>query len=114
MRDRPNGDQLRALADEGRARGEDSHLIGRALAIAESEAHFGAAPLAAWRDALVALYGAGELPRLLSRFTADIRAGAFDAPGERREHARRMLWAMTLQKLRESNPDYLAASGVEG
>lgn len=111
MRDRPSGGQLRALAEAARARGEDAQLIARALAIAEREARFGAAPLTACRDALAALYGAGELADLLSRFAAEIRAGAFDAPGERREQARRLLWAMTLQKLRESNPEYLAASG---
>ena len=27
--------------------------------------------------------------------------------------ARRLLWAMTLQKLRESNPEYLAAATTE-
>ncbi len=114
IRDRPNGDELRALAQDALARGEDAPLIARALAITEREARFGEAPVAACREALAALYGEGEPALLLSRLAAEIRAGAFDAPGERHEQVRRLLWAMTLQKLRESNPEYLVASGVEG
>lgn len=114
MRDKPSSAQLRTLAEAARARGEDPQLVARALRIAEREARFGAAPLAACRDALAALYGAGELADLLPRLAAEIHAGVFDAPGEQREQVQRLLWAMTLQKLRESSPDYLAASGIEG
>lgn len=46
----------------------------------------------------------------MHRLVAEIRAGAGDAPGAARMALRRLLWAMTVQKLAESNPGYLAAA----
>jgi hypothetical protein len=110
MRDRPDGPTLAALAGEALARDEDRDLVARALAIAEREAVTGTEPLAACRAALAKRYGEGDIEALLQRFADDIRAGVFDALGPPRDAARRLLWAMTLQKLRESNPEYLAAA----
>jgi len=87
-------------------------LIARAMAIAAREAAAGAAPLAACHRALAELCGEGDLDTLLRRLADAIRAGAYDAPGAPRDQVERVLWAITLQKLSESNPDYLAASGV--
>ena len=122
MRDRPDGAVLldfariallRDLAPLLPAeRQHEAALIARAMAIAAREAAAGAAPLAACQAALAALYGEGDLDTLLRRLAAAIRAGAYDAPGAAREEVRRLLWAITVQKLSESNPDYLAASGV--
>jgi uncharacterized protein DUF6285 len=110
MRDRPDGPTLADLAREALARDEDRDLVARALAIAEREAVAGTAPLDECRAALAKRYGEGDIEALLLRFADDIRAGVFDAPGPSRAVARRLLWAMTLQKLRESNPEYLAAA----
>ncbi len=120
MRDRPGG---AALLDFARAalrdlapllpaeRQREAALIARAMAIAAREAAAGDAPLAACRAALAELYGEGNLDTLLRRMAAAIRAGDYDAPGTAREQVRRLLWAITVQKLAESNPDYLTAAG---
>ena len=120
MRDRPDGTQLLALARELEAiaprlppeERADPALLARARAIAERERQAGDAPLAACREALAALYGPGDLADLFGRLAREIRAGSYDAAGAERDRVRRVLWAVTLQKLRESNPDYVAASGV--
>jgi Domain of unknown function (DUF6285) len=122
MRDRPDGAVLldfartallRDLAPHLPAeRQHEAALIARAMAIAAREAAAGDAPLAARRAALAEIFGHGDLGILLGRLAAAIRAGAYDAPGAAREQVKRLLWAITLQKLSESNPDYLAASGV--
>jgi hypothetical protein len=112
MRDRPDGARLLALVDE--LAGEvDPALRERARAIAARESAAGDAPLAACRRALAALYGAGDLPGLFARLAQDIRAGAFYAPGPAQAQVLALLWAVTRQKLRESNPDYLAACGAD-
>ncbi|HEX9489557.1 MAG TPA: DUF6285 domain-containing protein [Stellaceae bacterium] len=90
----------------------EATLIARAMAVAAREAAAGAAPLAVCHAALAELYGEGDLDTLLRRLAAAIRAGDYDAPGAPRDQVKRLLWAITLQKLSESNPDYLAASGV--
>jgi hypothetical protein len=110
MRDRPDGPTLRALALAAAVRGEDEALVTRALAIAAREAAAGEAPLEKCRAALTELYGPGALPSLWQRLAADIRDGRFDAAGRARESVLGLLWSVTLQKLRESNPDHLAAA----
>jgi hypothetical protein len=122
MRDRPAG---AALLDFARAallrdlapllpaeRQHEAALIARAMAIAAREAAAGDAPLRACQAALAGLLGEGDLDALLRRLAMAIRAGDYDAPSPQRAQVRRLLWAITVQKLRESNPDYLAASGV--
>ena len=110
MRDRPDGATLTEFAREVSASDADRDLVTRALAIAEREAVAGQEPLDECRAALLRHYGEGDIEALLHRLAADIRAGAFDAPGPPRDAALRLLWAMTRQKLRESNPEYLAAA----
>jgi hypothetical protein len=123
MRDRPDA---AALLDFARAallrdlapllpaeRQHEVALIARAMAIAAREAAAGDGPLRACQAALAELLGEGDLDTLLRRLAAAIRAGDYDAPGAEREQVTRLLWAITVQKLRESNPDYLAASGLD-
>ncbi|HET7595023.1 MAG TPA: DUF6285 domain-containing protein [Stellaceae bacterium] len=121
MRDRPDGAALLDFAQAAlrdlapllpAERQREAALIARAMAIAAREAAAGDAPLAACRAALAELYGEGDLDTLLRRMAAATRAGDYDAPGAAREQVRRLLWAITVQKLAESNPDYLAAAGA--
>jgi hypothetical protein len=121
MRDRPEAPVLAALADALAAMAPDLReerrvepaLLARARAIAERERAAGDAPVAACHRALIALLGEGGFDALFQRLAQQIRAGAYDAAGAERDRVLQLLWAVTLQKLRESNPDYLAASGVE-
>jgi hypothetical protein len=123
MRDRPDG---ATLLDFARAallrdlapllpaeRQHEAALIARAMATAAREAAAGDAPLRACQAALAELFGEGDLDTLLRQMAAAIRAGEYDAPSPRHAQVRRLLWAITVQKLRESNPDYLAASGLD-
>ncbi|MGO8919837.1 MAG: DUF6285 domain-containing protein [Stellaceae bacterium] len=110
MRDRPDAALLLALAGEAQAQGDSAELIARAIAIARRERAAGDAPVERFRLALAERYGEGGIDSLLCRLAAEIRAGAADAPGATRTALRRLLWAMTAQKLAESNPDYLIAA----
>lgn len=110
MRDRPDGPTLAALARQAMRSGGEAELVARALAIAAREAAAGAAPVEAVRARLARRYGAGTIEALMGRLAAEIRAGAFDAPGPERDALRRLLWEITVAKLAESNPDYLAAA----
>jgi hypothetical protein len=112
MRDRPETALLLALAAELEQIPEEAALVARARAIAGRERQAGNAPIAACHRALIALYGAGDFEVLFRRLAQEIRDGAYDAPGAERERVLRLLRAVTLQKLRESNPDYLKATGV--
>jgi hypothetical protein len=112
IRDRPEGATLRALAEAAIGRGEDPALVTRAFAIAEREAAAGAAPVEAIRARLARRYGDAPIETLLARLAAEIRAGAFDAEGPAQAELRRLLWDITLLKLAESNPEYLAATGA--
>ena len=49
---------------------------------------------------------------LLRRFAADLRNGAFETSEPRQNAARAILWALTVAKLREGNPQFLAANGI--
>src|SRR5439155_22549362 len=53
-----------------------------------------------------------SLDSLLRRFAADLRNGAFETSGPRQNAARAILWALTVAKLREGNPQFLAANGI--
>ncbi|HTZ78616.1 MAG TPA: DUF6285 domain-containing protein [Stellaceae bacterium] len=121
MRDLPTGPELRALADEWAAKvhtlSPDEQpvalaMIERCRAIAEREAAAGDAALVPMRAALAALYDRGG-DADLARLAADIRAGKFDARGLARQRVRELLWSLTLQKLREGNPRFLAAHGID-
>jgi hypothetical protein len=120
MRDLPDAGSLVNLARQAldalpalspAAQREEVALIARCLAIAERELAFGTAAFADCRMMLAALYGAEWQEELLARLAADIAAGAFDRPGSRRDALHRLLWRITVQKLGESNPEYLACNG---
>ena len=111
-------------------------LLATAIGIAEREAAAGDAPIREIEERLAAFYrcggdgasGTGLHPDpppqagegrvggsppgpLFSRFARDLRAGAFEACGERARAARAILWHITIMKLREGNPSFLAANG---
>lgn len=130
MRDKPSAAELLAIARQTllgellphapEAQRYNTLMVAAAMAIAAREAEAGDGALVAEGDALAALYdevrGADEpleaaLGRLNRRFAADLRAGAFDAPGARQAAAFRLLREVTMAKLMECNPKYLKADG---
>ncbi|HEY0527017.1 MAG TPA: DUF6285 domain-containing protein [Stellaceae bacterium] len=123
IRERPAGPQLLEIAREmlvrelapllpSERRG-DVLMVASAMAIAAREAAAGAAPELAAAAVLRDLYGdAGAGADGMRGLAADIRAGAFDAPGPRRSAVHALLWEVTKQRLRESNPKLLAAHGL--
>jgi len=70
-------------------------------------------PAAEWASAalLIALPGMFGEAALLSRFAADLREGAFERCEMRGRAARAILWRLTMMKLREGNPQFLADNG---
>jgi hypothetical protein len=56
--------------------------------------------------------GGGREIDLLRRLANDLRAGAFEGQWARDRAARDLLWRLTIARLRESNPRFLAANGV--
>jgi aminoglycoside phosphotransferase (APT) family kinase protein len=112
MRDLPLAADLVALADgvprEDRRR-EDA-LVARCHGIAAREQADDAREYDAVRAALIALYGDGDDAALLGCLAAAIRSGHLDRPGPERTHAARLLLQLTVQKLRESNPAFLAGA----
>jgi hypothetical protein len=122
MRDLPTGPELLALAEEWVAkidtvpleeRGLALAMIERCRAIAAREAVAGEAALAPIRQMLIDLYGGSESADHLARLARDIRAGKFDASDSARRQVHALLQALTLQKLREANPRFLTAHGLE-
>ncbi len=102
MRDRPSGDELARLVRE---LGGEPALVARCLAIAEREQRLGATAFADCRAALSGRYGEAGDRELLTRLAAEVRDGSDD------RGLRAMLWAITVQKLQESNPEFLSANG---
>ena len=117
MRDLPASRDLLALARElllnellpllPSERARDVHLIATSMTIAAREAAG-----EGWQ-----LQIAGRLKEFygengsLARFAADLRNGAFETSPSREQAARAILWALTIAKLREGNPHFLAANG---
>ncbi len=95
----------------------DARLAAAAIAIALREAAAGDEPALAVAAELARLYGLeapqdpGRGEEMLRRFAGDLRAGALAGPRER--GVRKVLWRLTLAKLREGNPKFLAANGFE-
>ncbi len=129
MRDEPDALGLLAVARETllgelmpllpAERRYDALMIASALAAAAREIEAGAAPLRAELDGLAGLLGLdpaaltpADLPELNARLAAAIRAGAYDEPGPARAALAAHLRAVTVGKLRETNPKYLAAEGL--
>jgi hypothetical protein len=138
IRDLPSGAGLLALGRElilqeilpllPPERHRDLRLVATAMAIAEREAEAGGAPAQEIAGMLQRLYGqdphrprASCLPGgqdargpevdLLRRFAAELRAGAFAECESRGRKARAILWRLTILKLREGNPGFLAENG---
>jgi hypothetical protein len=130
MRDLPKSRDLLALAREllldellpllPPERARDAHLIATTMAIAAREAA-GEGWREGVKEALADFYsrpapGAGEGMKggdasLLARFAADLRNGAFETSPSRLAAARAILWRLTIDKLGEGNPQFLAANG---
>ena len=114
MRDLPLAADLVALAAavprEDRQR-EDA-LVARCRDIVAREQVCDATAYDAVRAALIALYGSGDDAALLGRLAADIRSGRLDRPGPERMQAERLLFQLTAQKLRESNPAFLVETHI--
>jgi hypothetical protein len=91
----------------------EARLIANSMAIAEREAISGAVPAQAILHELEELYGEGgeSEPGLLRRFARDLRAGAFEEGEPRERDACKILWRLTLAKLRDANPRFLNANG---
>ena len=120
MHDLPSSPALLALAREvllselvpllPEERRVDALLIARCMAIAEREAETGRSP----EHELRLLYGATiETDGLLARFARELRIGAFENSPDRELCARAILWRLTIAKLRQSNPEFLAANGFD-
>jgi hypothetical protein len=52
-----------------------------------------------------------ERLKLLARLAADLRNGAFETSPSRAAASRAILWRLTIEKLREANPQFLVANG---
>jgi hypothetical protein len=120
MRDLPSGTALLALARNvlmrellpllPEERRDDALLVARCMAIAQREAETGAAP----DHELRILYGDGtRADGLLHRFARELRIGAFENSPDREVRARAILWRLTVARLRQSNPEFLAANGID-
>jgi aminoglycoside phosphotransferase (APT) family kinase protein len=119
IRDLPSGGELLGLARElllgellplvPPERERETRLIATAMAIAEREAVAGGAPGREIAARLAEFCGRRDVS--LQRFAVDLRAGAFEPCEERGRAARALLWRMTMLKLREGNPGFLAAHG---
>lgn len=136
IRDLPSGAGLLALGRDllleailpllPPQRHRELRLVVTAMAIAEREADSGDAPAREIAAMLEDLYGplvsrphggphdgqdACAPENLLRRFATELRAGAFDRCDSRGRKARAILWRLTILKLREGNPGFLAENG---
>ena len=102
-----------------------AHLVATAQAIAAREATAGQGWQQEIERELCEFYhaqkkslsapggGEGVAGDLLARLAADLRRGAFETTPVREKAARAILWRLVLAKLREANPQFLAANGLE-
>jgi len=122
LRDFPSGPALAALGREWMLREllplappehhRDLRLAATAISIAAREATAGHAPLRAISEGLENFYRErAPLAALLARFALALRTGAFELCEPRARAARAILWHLTMLKLREANPGFLAANG---
>jgi hypothetical protein len=100
-------DELLPLLPPERHR--DAHLIATAMAIAARESAEGEGWQRKIEEALNEFYGTNGS---LARLAADLRNGAFETSPSRERAARAILWRLTIDKLREGNPQFLAANGL--
>jgi hypothetical protein len=119
MRDLPSGSALLGLAREVLTtellpllpdeRRPDALLVAKCMAIAEREGETRAEEEQAILREIETLCGRGA--DVLRRFAHDLRIGAFENLQPRDRVARAILWRLTVAKLRQSNPEFLAANG---
>jgi hypothetical protein len=119
MRDLPASRGLLALAREllmdellpllPPERTRDAHLVATAMAIASRELDSGTGWLREIERRLAEVYGDVVT---LRRLAADLRNGALETSPSRAAAARAILWRLTIEKLREGNPQFLAANGL--
>ena len=125
MPDLPTGQTLLALArdvllndlmpllpEEARL---DARLVANSMARAQREAETAddlcnavACELARFYDSEA---GGGDPEDLLRRFARDLRVGALQSSKPQERMAREILWRLTISKLRQANPRFLAANG---
>jgi hypothetical protein len=125
MRDVPTGPELLALARDvllnellpllPEQHRLDARLVANSMAIAEREAVIGASPtqqhiLREVEAVCGTAEGEGDA---LARLALDLRAGAFESCAPRDRRARAILWRLTIFKLRQANPRFLAANGFD-
>ena len=121
MRDLPSGSALLALArdvliselmpllpEECRP---DALLVAKCMAIAQQEAEAPTEEGRAILREIEVLCGQGVDP--WRRFAYDLRVGAFEGSEPHDRAARAVLWRQTVAKLRQSNPEFLAANGFD-
>jgi uncharacterized protein DUF6285 len=134
MRDLPSSLDLLALAREllldelvpllPRDRQRDAHLIATAMAIAAREARAEQGWQTEIGAELAQFYGSYPAPgggegatsdeaSILRRFAGDLRNGAVETSSSRAAAGRAILWRLTIEKLREGNPNFLAANGFQ-
>ena len=130
MRDVPSGNDLLQLAREiligallpslPAEKRLDARIVAAAMAIAEREGRAGERPLAVFAGQLASFYGlsaeaagAESEAALWRRFAGDLREGAFRGAPSRERAARSLLWRLTLWKLSEGNPKFLADNGFK-
>lgn len=99
-------DELLPLLPPERER--DARLIATVMSIVAREA----ADEGWQREIEGELAGFYEGQQPLRRFAADLRNGAFETSPSRALAARAILWRLTVAKLREGNPQFLAANGI--
>jgi aminoglycoside phosphotransferase (APT) family kinase protein len=120
MRDLPSGAALLALGRQmllddllplvPPERQRELRLLATAIAIAERESIAGDAPAREILCRLAEFYG-GPNDAPLHRLAADLRMGAFERCDRQERAARAILWQLTILKLREGNPQFLAENG---
>jgi len=120
MRDLPSGPALLALALDvltnelmlllPEERRPDALLVARCMVIAQREAEVSPEERPAILREIEMLCGQGV--DALRRFANDLRIGAFEKLQPRERAARAILWRLTIAKLRQSNPKFLADNGV--
>lgn len=91
----------------------EARLVANSIAIAEREAMAGEGSEQEILRELEKLYGeAGSgKPGLLARLARELRVGALEFSEPREHHVRKILWRLTIAKLRSANPRFLHANG---
>jgi hypothetical protein len=120
------------LPEERRA---DALLVAESMAIAERAAEGGAEPMQLILRELELFYeregshpvppppqpspacggakGGSNAGVLLRRFARDVREGAVESSEPLDRAARAILWRLTIARLRQTNPNFLAANGFD-